>query len=29
MQFADNAGPDQPARSRRLIRASVVRLKNQ
>ena len=29
MQFADNAGPDQPAHSRRLIRTFVVRLQNQ
>ena len=28
MQFADNAGPDQPAQMRRLIRAFVVRLQN-
>ena len=29
MQFADNTGPDQPARMRRLIWACVVRLQNQ
>ena len=29
MQFAGNAGPDQPAHSRRLIRAFVARLQNQ
>ena len=29
MQSADNAGPDQPAHKRRLIRAFVVRLQNQ
>ena len=29
MQFADNAGPDQPAHKRRLIRAFFVRLQNQ
>ena len=29
MQFADNAGPDQPAHKRRLIRAFIVRLQNQ
>ena len=29
MQFADNAGPDQPALMRRLIRAFVARLQNQ
>ena len=29
MQFADNACPDQPAHSRRLIKAFVVRLQNQ
>ena len=29
MPFAGNAGPDQPARTRRLIRAFVVRLQNQ
>ena len=28
-QTADNAGPDQPAHSRRLIRAFVARLQNQ
>ena len=28
MQFADNAGPDQLAHSRRLIRAFVARLQN-
>ena len=29
MEFADNVGPDQPARMRRLIRAFVARLQNQ
>ena len=29
MQSADNAGPDQPAHSRRLIWAFAVRLQNQ
>ena len=29
MHFADNSGPDQPARMRRMIRAYVVRLQNQ
>ena len=29
MQFADNAGPDQPAHLRRLISAFVARLRNQ
>ena len=29
MQLADNTGPDQPAHSRRLIRAFVVRVQNQ
>ena len=28
IQFADNAGPDQPAQMRTLIRASVARLQN-
>ena len=29
VQFTDNAGPDQPALKRRLIRAFIVRLQNQ
>ena len=29
IKFADNAGPDQPAQMRRLIRFSVARLQNQ
>ena len=29
INFADNAGPDQPAHMRRLIKAFIARLQNQ